>query len=173
MRFSVWFAFVFPPQHNGVFKWSWVAEYEVGERGGGGGHVSSCINQYSVLTFHFPRLSSTLIGDCMNTPLNSTLGRDVMINTNRPDVIMFWAMGIQSSYGKWPHPLLWVGSRTARGKSNSKWCSVRGFRSEVGAFLGYYAASGGNSLPTFQDELSVSLQGQIEGGTDRLPPKRR
>jgi hypothetical protein len=57
--------------------------------GGGGWHVSSCINQYSVLTFHFPPLSSTVIGDCMNTPLNSTLGSDVMINTNRHDVIMF------------------------------------------------------------------------------------
>jgi len=56
---------------------------------GGRWHVSSCINQYSVLTFHFPRLSSTVIGDCMNTPLNSTLGSDVMINTNRRDVVMF------------------------------------------------------------------------------------
>ena len=49
-------------------------------------HVSSCINQYSVLTFHFPRLSSRVIGDYTNTPLNSTLGSDVMINTNTRDV---------------------------------------------------------------------------------------
>lgn len=54
-----------------------------------GWHVSSYINQYPVLTPHFPRLSSTVIGDCMNTPLNSTLGTDVMINMNRRDVIVF------------------------------------------------------------------------------------
>jgi hypothetical protein len=33
-----------------------------------------------------------------------------------------------------------------------------GFRSEVnanGGFLGYYAASSGNSLPTFRDNLSI------------------
>ena len=36
-----------------------------------------------------------------------------------------------------------------------------GFRSDVGetyALLGYYAAYGGNSLPTFRDNLSVPSQ---------------
>jgi len=35
------------------------------------------------------------------------------------------------------------------------------------AFLGYYAASSGNSLPTFRDKLSFPSSG-VEEGTDRL-----
>jgi hypothetical protein len=51
--------------------------------------VSSCINQYPVLTLHFPCLSYMISGDCINTSLNNTWGSDVMINTNRRDVIIF------------------------------------------------------------------------------------
>ena len=39
---------------------------------------------------------------------------------------------------------------------------ISGFRreaDEICALVGYYAASGGNSLPTFRDNLSVHLQG--------------
>jgi len=39
-----------------------------------------------------------------------------------------------------------------------KCCVISGFRREVAencALLGYYAASGGNFLPTFRDNLSV------------------
>jgi hypothetical protein len=41
-------------------------------------------------------------------------------------------------------------------------CVISGFRREVGencALLGYYAPCGGNFLPTFRDNLSVSSSG--------------
>ena len=45
------------------------------------------------------------------------------------------------------------------------------------AVLGYYAASNGNSLPTFRDNLSVPSSVikilTLEDGTDRLSGKRR
>jgi hypothetical protein len=52
-------------------------------------------------------------------------------------------------------------------------CVVSGFRREVDnncTLLGHYAASGGNTLPTFRDELSVSSLGflTLEDGTGRL-----
>ena len=46
---------------------------------------------------------------------------------------------------------------------------ISGFRREVDencATLSHYAASGGNFLQTFRDNLSVPLN--LEGGTDRL-----
>jgi hypothetical protein len=50
-------------------------------------------------------------------------------------------------------------------------CMISGFRSEVGencALLGYYAASIGNSLPMFKDNLSFLLLGflTLETGTE-------
>jgi hypothetical protein len=57
-------------------------------------------------------------------------------------------------------------------------CVISGFRREVGencAFPGYYAASSGNSLPTFLVDLSVPSSGvknfeflTLQDGTDRL-----
>jgi hypothetical protein len=47
---------------------------------------------------------------------------------------------------------------------------ISGFRREVDkncAFLGYYAASSGNLLPTFQDNLSFFT---LKDGTERLFP---
>jgi hypothetical protein len=56
--------------------------------GGGGRYVSSCINQYPVLTPRFPCLSHMIFADCINTSLNNAWGSDAMINTNRRDVII-------------------------------------------------------------------------------------
>jgi hypothetical protein len=50
---------------------------------------------------------------------------------------------------------------------------------EICAILGYYAASSGNPLPTFRDNVSVpssrvkKSKKTLEGGTDNVVPKRR
>jgi hypothetical protein len=51
-----------------------------------------------------------------------------------------------------------VGWGGGAGSSKLRQFLISGFRREVDekcALLGYYAASGGNSLPTFRDSLSV------------------
>jgi hypothetical protein len=44
---------------------------------------------------------------------------------------------------------------------NIKTCFISGFRrkvDEICALVGYYAAYGGNSLPTFRDNLSIPVR---------------
>jgi len=58
--------------------------------------------------------------------------------------------------------------------SNPKIYSQKGWELETCSLLGYYAASSGNFLPTFRDNLSVASSGvknsplTPEDGTDRL-----
>jgi len=50
----------------------------------------------------------------------------------------------------------------AREMSENRTCLFSGIRREVdenSALLGYYAAIGGNSLPTFRDNLSIPSSG--------------
>ena len=53
-------------------------------------------------------------------------------------------------------------AKVAREMSENRTCLFSGFRREVGencALLDYYAANGGNSVPTFRDSRSIPSSG--------------
>jgi len=59
--------------------------------------------------------------------------------------------------------------RRTDGRTGRQICGISGFRREVSencTLLGSYAASSGNLLPTFRDNLSSGVKWNPENGTD-------